>query len=151
MIAALFIIGTPVALWSYVFLRLPDVRFEFDINRQQWSFLNLYDRYAVWYRYLSTISLVLGVSCWWVSRETAAYILISASLYALAWQIVTLHFYETYVQSVYTLHRAPGAVVVGPTNYTALRYSFVITLGVAPVLLFLFGLVAALAAGVRAQ
>jgi len=138
-------VAFPLAVWLYVSSKLAQTSFELDVNREKYSFFAFYDRYAAFYRHLSMVAVIAGMPCWWFGFNATACLFLAAVVYALAFQIVTLNFYEHYVHAVY--QRAVN--FVRPSPYTANKYSIVITLGLAPIVLFVCGLVVALVGGVR--
>ena len=126
---------TPLCLFLWCWAHLPDTTWNLDPNGQKYGFLTLFDRYQSAYRNLSLVAMPLAVLGWWAGVEVAPALLAASAVFAIIWQVVMIHFYEL------SLHK--------PDSYTTVRYSVVTALGASTVLLFVFGVVAGLAEGVR--
>ena len=126
MIALLIVVVAPLLFWLYFWSRLPAVSWAMDIDDQQWSFLDLFDRYQAVYKNVVVAAVGMGGLAWYMGHDVAAQLLFGSAGYALAFQLILIHCYEI------QLH------VKG--SYGTKKYITVMTCGVAAVTLFVVGL-----------
>lgn len=142
MIATIAALAFPVVFWAAFRLTLPSVVFDMDFDLAHATFFFLYDRYA---RTIWTIfwAGTLGSIAYqrFVGHGDAPVFLMAAGVYALLFNIWVLTTYERYLHQRYPrVQNAPGI-----SNYTSSKYALTLALGASTVLLFVTGLLTALA------
>ena len=110
---------------------MPDL----DINGERGSFLSLYDRYCIVYRWLMIFSAIGVAANLWHGNKDIAAMFAMAALLSLLFQLVLAYWYEMYLQTKY------GAVVTNG-NYTEFRRTVVLLLALFSVILFSYTTVA---------
>jgi len=102
---------------------------DLDINGERGSFLSLFDRYCIVYRWIMILSALGVVAELWHGQKSIAAMFAVAALLSLLFQLVLAYFYEMYLQSKYS-------AVVTNGNYTQFRQMVVMTLALLSVVQF---------------
>jgi len=140
MMTTLAIVLTPF-LMAFLIARVsfPNVRFEFDFDTSHGTFSFIYDRYAkiAWMIFGFGMAGSLLFSRFGDGMSTV--FLLSASIYALLYNLWLTLSYESYLHSRYPRDGSPGR-----STYTLNRYCLTWALGVSAVVLFIFGSISAM-------
>ena len=110
---------------------MPDL----DINGERGSFLSLYDRYCIVYRWIMIFSVLGVVAELWHGNKPIALEFATAAVLSILFQLVLMFFYEEYLGTKY-------AAAVTNGNYTESRRAVVLILGLLSEILFAFATVA---------
>lgn len=145
MIGILFALLLPFLIWIFLISSHPsNTRYEMDwgvsFPGSFFSFYTLYHRLcSTLFLSGSTLSLIVAFVC----RSEPSGILALAAVYALLVDIWMVYCYERYCHSKWPAGAATG--YLGPSNYTTARYMLTLALGVSSLLLFVIGLIMAVA------
>ena len=110
---------------------MPDL----DINGERGSFLSLYDRDCIAYRWLMIFSAIGVAANLWHGNKAVAGMFAVAAILSLLFQLVLAYFYEMYLQSKYSATVTNG-------NYTEVRRTVVMLLALFSVFLFSYTTIA---------
>jgi uncharacterized membrane protein len=99
-----------------------------DINGERGSFLSLFDRYCIAYRWLMIFSAIGVAANLWHGNKAVAAMFAVAALLSLLFQLVLAYFYEQYLQTKYNATVTSG-------NYTEVRRTVVLLLALFFILL----------------